>query len=38
VNRPDSRIKLTADGSAVDSMPPPNSANVIFMTYTSTSM
>jgi hypothetical protein len=38
IHRPDGRIKLTSDGSAVESMPSPNSTNVIFMTYTSTSM
>ncbi len=38
VHRPDGRIKLSADGTTVTSMPSPNSTGVIFMTYTSTSM
>lgn len=38
VYRPDGRIKLSTDGTTVTSMPSPNSPDVIFMTYTSTSM
>lgn len=38
VYRPDSRIVLSADGTTVTSLPSPNSTQLIFMTYTSTSM
>jgi hypothetical protein len=38
VHRPDGRIKLSADGTTVTSLPSPNSTQLMFMTYTSTSM
>ena len=38
VHRPDGRIKLSADGTTVTSMPSPNATELVFNTYTSTSM
>ncbi len=38
VYRPDGRVTLSADGTTVTNLPSPNSTQLIWMTYTSTSM